>query len=455
MRVFINGKIYIFYSIVLLLFIINVFLKNDVLQYIIGLLALPMLFISFVGASKLFRILGSIFITIGMILFIYSGLSILAIPQKMTSTMPLLAFLTVLPWMNSAARAGRYDRRINELMKVNVSSLGKLYVRSSFTTYTLAAFINLSALSLSQAVLRDNLQKLQKRLRDSFISRTSLRAYALALAWSPMEIMVAITVDATGVSYLTYLPWMLLCSVLLLMLDMLWSKRFYQSIPYQPETNEKRSIRLKQIGLKIIKLFLALAIFLSLVIFIGNQFQLNFILTVTLVIIPFSCGWALIMKRWNSFRTIGWRTWKLHTNRLQNFVVLFLSLAFFTNSLNDTPFLQLIQQPFLASSEYPLIILLLIQFSYLALSMIGVHPVATIGVLIEVLAPLYSTINPLSIGIVLITGSLATATVGTYGITVTLTSMNIQENPYKITLRNMPFALLYGGVGTLLAYILL
>ncbi|MFB4165539.1 hypothetical protein ACE1TI_17450 [Alteribacillus sp. JSM 102045] len=40
----------------------------------------------------------------------------------------------------------------------------------------------------------------------------------------------------------------------------------------------------------------------------------------------------------------------------------------------------------------------------------------------EVLPPLYDMINPASIGIVLITGALATASVGTYGITVTMTA---------------------------------
>ncbi|WP_252313884.1 hypothetical protein [Sinobaca sp. H24] len=123
--------------------------------------------------------------------------------------------------------------------------------------------------------------------------------------------------------------------------------------------------------------------------------------------------------------------------------------------MNETPVLTLMQTPFEAASGFPLAILLLIQFTYLGLSMVGVHPIATIGILMEILPPLYETMNPLSIGIVLITGGLATATVGTFGITVTMTAQNTMQNPYKITYRNMPFALLYGGMGTLIAYLLL
>lgn len=87
--------------------------------------------------------------------------------------------------------------------------------------------------------------------------------------------------------------------------------------------------------------------------------------------------------------------------------------------------------------------------------MFGIHPIATIGVLMEVVTPLYDIMTPLSVGIVLITGALATASVSTYGVTVTITSININQNPYRITLNNMPFTLVYGMVGVLLAYFLL
>jgi hypothetical protein len=452
----VTQHLYLTYSSILFLFVVNMFLKNTFVDYIVGILAIPMLLISFVGATKLFRIIGSIFLTVGMGLFLYSGLPLYKIPLFMTSTMPLLAFLTVLPWMNSIVRAGRFDRRMNEIMKSNVSDLGKMYVRSSFTTYILAAFINLSALSLSQEILMENMAKMKKRLKESFISRTTLRAFAIAIAWSPMEIMVAMTVDATGVSYLTYLPYLLLCSILILFIDWMWGRRRFKSIPYNPiKEGTIRELQPRKIAVQVLQLLAALTVFLALVVTIGNHFKLNFILSVTLVILPFAFGWALLMKRWHSFLAIGWKSWKIRTNSIQNFVVLFISLSLFTSSLNATPFLQLIQRPFLASIENPIVILFLIQLTYLLMCMIGVHPVATIGILSEVLQPLYGLVNPLSMGMVLITGALATATIGAYGVTVTMTSMNTRQNPYRITLRNMPFALFYGTIGTLIGFLLL
>ncbi|MCM3713889.1 hypothetical protein M3202_07310 [Alkalihalobacillus oceani] len=453
---FLFRHLYIFYSAILILYVGNTFISSSLVDYVIGVLAIPMLLLSFKGASRLFRTLGCIFLSIGMLFYFYSGLPILDLPLYMTSTMQLLAFLTVLPWMNSVVHAGRFDRRMNEVMKANVSSLGKLYVRSSFTTYMLCTFVNLSSIPLTQEVLLENLAKAKKKLRDTFISQTTLRGFSLALAWSPMEIIVALTVDATGVSYMTYLPWLIICSVTVLLADWLWGRKKYQSISYEPSgTGAARSLQPRRLVGQIVKLFLALSVFLVAVVTIGNVFQLNFILSVTLVILPFSFIWSILLKRWNSFITIGWRTWKVRTNHMQNFVVLFLSLAFFSSALNETPFLHYIQQPFFAASEYPLLILILIQLTYLVLSMIGVHPIATIGILVEVLQPLYDIMNPLSIGMVLITGALPTAAVGVYGVTVTMTSMITKQNPYRVTWANLPFALVYGGMGVLLGYLLL
>lgn len=457
MKALINEKRYIIYTLMLGIYLVNIFLDHNVLLYMAGIIAIPVFIISFAAASRLFKILGTFFIGAGVILFVVSGESAAQIPIFLTSNMQLLAFLAVLPWMNSVVHAGRFDRKISQLLRADVDDLGKLYARSSITSYLLVCFINLSALPFSQQVLQDNLSAVSKKLRESFVSRTTLRAFAIALAWSPMEIMVAITIDATGVGYAAYLPWLLLCSLLVLAIEMLWGRIEFRKHPYTPANQKMKneSINWKTLIFKIIELFAALSVFLMAVLLIGNWTGFNFILTVTLVLIPFSMCWAFVIQRWHTFRIVGWSMWKQRTTNMQNFVVLFLALGLFSSSLNETPVLTLMQTPFEAASGFPLAILLLIQFTYLGLSMVGVHPIATIGILMEILPPLYETMNPLSIGIVLITGGLATATVGTFGITVTMTAQNTMQNPYKITYRNMPFALLYGGMGTLIAYLLL
>ncbi|MGM8365762.1 hypothetical protein ACLIBG_09820 [Virgibacillus sp. W0181] len=455
MKVHMRNHLYIFYAAVLLLHLSNVFLNIHSLEYVIGLLAIVMIAISFIDASKLFKILGSIFLICGGAMYIQAEVPLIKLPLFMTSNMPLLAFFAVLPWINSAVHVGKYDQRVNELLKENVDHLGKLYGRSLLTSFTLVTFLNLSAINLSQNILSKNLEKVDEKIRNSFISKTTLRAFCLALIWSPMEIAVAIIVDYTEVNYLIYLPWLLLIAIIVLFIDRAIGKLTYQSIPYEAPYTDENELSSMDIYKKVLKLFLALLLFLSTVIGVGHLFQLNFILTVTLVIIPFSALWAIVMKRWNYFRVLAWDVWKRHMNHMQNFVILFTSLAFFSNSLNATAVLDVIQKPFFIFSEYPLIIFIFVLFTYFIMAMLGVHPIATIGILLEVLSPLFNVFNPISIGIVLIVSALATSGSGTYGIAVTMTSINTKQSPYRITLRNLPFTFLMGSVGIMVAYFLL
>lgn len=445
--------LYIFYAIVFACHIMNLFIGSARLNYMIGGLTVVMLAISFVGASKLFVILSSSFLLIGSYLFWQTGEAIAEIPTILTSNLSLLTLLAMLPWMNSVVRSGRFDRSLNTLMKVNVPDLGKLYTRSSAVTLTLAAFLNLSAATISQSVLKESLSHVNQQVRNHFISTTTLRGYSLALLWSPLEILLALPIFLTGVSYVDILPWVLLISVITFTLDSLWGRFYFKKYTY--ETVDAKVVNTKGLGRKVVHLVCALALFLILVIMSGTLFNIDFILTVTLLIFPFAVIWSLVMKRFRSFWAIGWPTWKEKTNTMQNFIILFISLSFFSYSISNATFLVVIERPILYIAEYPIIVFFVIHLLFIALSMFGIHPIATLGILGSLIGLLIDIYNPLSLAIVLVTGAIGTLTVGTYGLLVTLTAMSLEQNPYRITLYNLPYTLLYGSVGILIAYLLL
>lgn len=451
----ISKHLYIFYSIVFLLYIVNVFVESNQLSYLLGILAMMMLFISFFGASKLFKILGSTFFIIGGTLFYSTGQSLTILPTYFVSNIPLLALLAMLPWMNSAVRSGRFDRSLSELIKVNVSDLGKLYPRSSITTLILGAFLNLPATTISQDVLKTILSTLNKNIRDSFVSTATLRGYSLALLWSPLEIMVALAIFTTGVEYVILLPFLIFICVISFLLDAIWGRVYYKKYSYGTDTAKKHHNNMENLMKRIFHFVLSLILFLTLVIVFGNLFQLDFILTVTLLIFPYALIWSLFMKRGSSFWIIGWNTWKTKTNNMRDFIVLFLSLSLFSNSLSNTSFLQIIEKPLFFVSDYPIILLFLIQAVFVFLSMFGIHPIATAGILSGFIPTLLEIYNPVSVALILITGPVATFPVGTYGLLVTLTSVSLNKSPHKITLYNLPYSLLVMIVGTFTAYFLL
>ncbi|MGH2316404.1 hypothetical protein ACRC6Q_01485 [Planococcus sp. SE5232] len=450
-----SKNIYLFYSLVFLIHIINVFLKSEELNYLLGILAIVMLIVSYGKASRLFKILGGAFIIVGVFLYTTTGNPLQEVPPMLVSNLPLLTLLAMLPWMNSVVKSGRFDKNLKQVMEVNVNDLGKLYPRSSIITLVMAAFLNLSSTTIAQDVLKSNLKTFDEKVRNSFINTATLRGYSLALIWSPLEILLAASIFVTGVNYISLLPWLLLISGVTFLLDALWGRLRYQKYEYNHIASVERTIDPKMLIKKLVHLISALAIFLSLVIYLGNRFDLEFIFTVTILILPFSLLWSVLMKRVRSFWIIGWNTWKAKTNTMQNFIVLFISLSFFANSISLTSFLEVIQAPIASMSNKPLLIMITIQLLFIFLSMFGVHPVATIGILGGVISTLINFMNPISLAIVLVTSAVSTLTVGTYGLVVTLTSVNMRQSPYKITLQNLPFALLFGGIGTIIAFLLL
>jgi hypothetical protein len=260
----------------------------------------------------------------------------------------------MLPWMNTVVQSGRFDRSLNQLIKTNVSDLGKLYPRSSIITHTLAAFLNLPAATIAQEVLKTNLTSLPKELRNSFITTATLRGYSLALAWSPLEITLAVAIYTTGVDYVSLLPWLLVIAVVTILSDSQWGRIHYKKYTYGNSFGDKQqNIKVKELTKKVCHLVLSLALFLTLVILLGKLFELGFSLTVTLLIFPFAFVWSIIMKRTRRFWVIGWNTWKTKTNTMQNFFVLFTSpsLSLFSNSLNGLSLLDIIQKPLLLVSE--------------------------------------------------------------------------------------------------------
>ncbi|MGI8314654.1 hypothetical protein [Halobacillus mangrovi] len=450
-----SNYLYIFYSFVFLLDVVHLFWNNSVLYMIIGVLGIIMTAISFPRSDRVFKILGIILLAAG-VFFFFSGESTLReIPLFFAGNISLLFLLSMLPWMNSVVKAGRYNKLLQSLLGSNAKGLGALYVRSEITMVSLAAFLNLSSATISQDLLKEQLKRVKTKVRNSFILMATLRGYSLALLWSPLEILLATSIFITEASYLEVLPWMLLIAVLGISFDSLIGKIFFDKQEIEESSSlENGSGQSKR---KLMQFITALVLFLSVVVFLGNVVQLDFLFAVTISIFPFALLWAVLVKRRKSFLHIGWPTWKWKTNHLSNFIVLLLTLSFLTETLNASPYLKYLQDPIVALEGNPLLIMLFIQAAFLVMTLLGVHPIATMGIFGGVSELLIGTFPPVTLTILLSACAIATVPSAPYGLIVTITSVALRMNPYQIVLRNLPYSLLLGflGIGVALLTLLI
>src|SRR5699024_8351768 len=211
-----------------------------------------------------------------------------------TSNLPLLMFFSLLPWIGTVVKVGGLDESITDMIQDRANRVDKIYGSSVFTTYFLGIFLNISAIYIIQRVLNDLFKKAEVSLRNEFIIKSTLRAFALAVIWSPLEVIVGLTVDSTGVSYFKLLPSLLLTSVLLCLIEVFLTIREFNGITINSEFDEINSSALKK---SIIKMIILLISFLSVVMFFNMNSELGFVLTVALIIVPFSFVAAFVMKR--------------------------------------------------------------------------------------------------------------------------------------------------------------
>jgi hypothetical protein len=444
---------FLLYNLLILFYLVTLFFQNQTVEYITGILAIAAIVMSFKFSGGLYKVTSIVFLLSGLGIFIYLGMPLVSIPYYMSSTLMILALFYVLPFVNAIVVTGRYDQSASMLLKAKLTNLGQLYSRGLIVSFILGIFLNVATVTVTENVLRKNMKHSLSKIRDVFTSQAVLRGYALSLTWSPMEIIVAVTIDVTGVDYLEFLPWLLLFSVTLLAIEYMIPFR-YRKVNLEKSEENKENIDKRNI-LKILSLFLFLVLFIVIISFISNVFELSFLTAVTLVIPPFTLLWALLIRRLNKFLSYGIRKWQQRVKGMNNFFLLFLSLGFFISILQKSGYITIFNQPLMSLQNQPIILFILIQVLFLGLAMVGFHPLVTISMVGEVVQPLLLAINPLSIGIVLITSALSTVMAGPFNITVSLMSDILKRNPYRISLFNIGFAFLFSTFGTILAVVLL
>ncbi|MEK3917056.1 hypothetical protein [Paenibacillus sp. FSL H7-0331] len=441
----------IFYSLLVLTFVLQTLIGSTWLLIVEGSLAIVCLAISMHDARRMFQIAGSLFIAAGIACMIWGQLPISQLPLLMTSNVMLISLLYMLPFINRVIRIGGYDRHLSRWLHVKSGNLGSLYVRSLAVSYLLSLFLFFAALPLVHKVLKKHLQHQEQGLANRFIASAILRGFGIVALWSPVEPLVATAVLITGVSYMSLLPWMLGLSVLMFIAGGLWGLSYRR---IKDEAMIQATAKAPSWPKTITFLF-ALLLLITLAFLLQSALHLSFFTAMTFVLLPFSIVWAIALRRLGRFVAAI----RLHGREgivgLRHLLVLFLSFGFFNSAVSKSPLFHLVEGSVQSISHWPSLLLIVIFLVCFLLPVAGIHPLVVMGVFGFLLQPVLVIMNPLSIAMVLITSCLCSSFMGTFNSTVTIMSGLLRVNPYRITAWNLGFGLLFGGTGVLVSYLLL
>jgi len=440
------------YSSVILLYIVNRFASVPALTYIIGILAFTALVTAFFRSSGLYRKSGIFFFTGGLLLFFYNGTPIETFFLHFDTMLGILSLFFVLPFMNTIIRTGHYDSHLRKLLQHGAGDLNKLYKRSFLISHFLGLFLNIATIPLVHNTLRQSLSSIKTKLAQKFYSQSILRGYALCLAWSPIEIMVIISLDMTGFTYVYLFPFIVSIVLFMFLSDWLFARKKYQGMALPIESEAAYSTR--KVVSKITQMMGMLAFLVLTATLLEYLFNKGFLFSIVLSIIPVSVLWAASIKRLRRYFTIALPVFKARTLGLSNFFFLFLSAGFFVETLSASDFMNYLEFVFVNSTDYILVLYFLIGLYFFVSAFAGFHPLVSIALLGEVLAPVMNEIGSISLTLVLITSSLATAIYSPFNLSVSLLSNQLGITPYKISGWNLPFSLYYVTVSIFIAYAL-
>lgn len=431
-------RVYV-YTTLIILYIVSRFISESIVHYSVGILGIIAIVVSAFYARGIYAISGTIFFILGTILFIFTKQPWYTFILHFEQVLGLLSLFFVLPFMNSLIHVGRYDQNLSILLQNKITNLSKLYRRSFGVCYLLGLFLNIATIPLLVKSLNATLRDLPKNTVNKYYTQNLLRAYALCLIWSPMEVMVSTTIDIANVKYYMILPILLFIALMAVMFDWLLSSCKYKNIPIS--FDDQRVGRLKNVYQKVAQLVGVLVLFILIVSLVQHVLNNGFLFSVVLLIVPFAILWAILISKIRRYMVIAIRHWKERTNGLANYFFMFLSAGLFVEMLSQTKLLSALEPIFELTTERTLLLYLMIGAYFLVTSLIGFHPLVGLTLLAEILQPILPKVPAIPLAVTLICCSLSTVMYSPYNISISILADELKTNPYRLGLWNIGFAI--------------
>lgn len=445
------------YPTLIISYLISRFVDSAAVSYLVGILSLLAIVISFKYAKGLYLYSGLFFGLAGMVLFFIQKKPFGSILFQFDSMLGIMSLFVVLPFLNSIIRAGRYDMSLSLFLRRGAAHLDTLYKRSFFISHTLGLFLNIATIPLLKSALDKTLTSLSAELKNKFLSQSLLRGYAFCLMWSPLEILVLTSLDITGASYLFVLMPSAILILLFMGIDGAISRHKYGDISLYnaPLQNNRDAAGLnRRLKRKLFEMLFMLLILVILTTFFQRIFNQGFLVSVVFMIMPVSFIWALFIKKPKRYIVTAVPHWKERTKGLGNYFFMFLCAGLFVRMLDSSGALRFLENLFQIHADKTLAVFSCIGLFFLITSLIGFHPLVSISMLSEMIPPVINVNSPIPLTVVLIFCSLSTVMYSPFNLSASILSDLLRVNPYKICKWNVLFAIGIMAVSILFAFFL-
>ncbi|MCA1055207.1 hypothetical protein LCM10_09425 [Rossellomorea aquimaris] len=433
----------------IILYLLNELFKGMGLSTIISVICLIIVLMTIWKVGRFVRVIGGIFIILGMIMLIQGD----AGPREMLLSFgPMLNLLTLfalVPLLALPIKLGNYSDHIQGFISRRVRSSTSLYSLTSGISYFFSIFMNLATLPMTYFSVRPAADGFPLENRERFMSRAITHGFSMPLMWAPVTPIVGIVIDMTGVKWGTMLPYVLPLSVIGLLLDWYtggYRKRnrtpFRTSSAIDETAATMEGSKGKGAG-KLSHILIAILLFNIVISIMEHSLSLSFLIVVSLLVIPFSFAWCLLLGQARTFTTGLVDHYNHHLWKMKDQFFIFLSAGFFISAIEFSGTDHVVNG-WITSFKNVVgieIFVLFIPLIPLALAFIGLHPAVALALLAGTLDPHSLDISPYILTVSMLAGAVSAFLMGPYNATIGLMSTIVKTSSYKVSNWNAVFTI--------------
>ncbi|MDF2960487.1 MAG: hypothetical protein K0S39_2222 [Paenibacillus sp.] len=363
------------------LFLIQYFVQSDWLQYILAIFAVIAFFGSIALARKVPKVFSILMFTAGVVLTGLKGEGIDAAAQGVTSNIPLLTLLVLVPLLSIPFKLGGFFDSILLYLRRFRNNPGNLFTGISTVLFFLGPILNLGSIRIVHELIKD------LRLNSTFLSKAYLVGFSTTILWSPYYAAVGVVLLYLHVSIGSYMTYGFGLAVLFLLIGNLMFRLWAKKQTFDTETaSEARMTPDHRRRLKI----LPFIIFSLMLITIVTEFTTHWsmLVLVSLLSLLFPVVWCLFSKQWEPLKThlIDYRDKGVPF--MNNEIIMYISAGFFGQSLKGSTFGQGINEfmTYLSQASF-LLFALFIVITMISITFIGIHQVVVVTVLATQMDP--------------------------------------------------------------------
>lgn len=446
---------------VIVLFFISTLLPQTDIGLLISILCMIIILCTFWNAKRFVQILGSTFLVLGFVLLLTSGAHWYHYFLSFGPMLDLLTLFTLVPILGIPIKIGGYSNSIETIIQKKVKTSGILYILTSGISYFFSIFMNLATLPMTYYSISPMLKSFPIKHENRFMSRAITRGFAMPLIWAPVTPIVGIVIAMTGVSWVSILPYVIPLSILGIILD--W---YIGARKSNKKINEKNDISVTEMAAaaeypnnnanrpgRVFQILLAIIIFTVLISFAEAQFTFSFLILVSLMVIPFSFIWSILLKKGREFIVQLLDHFQSFSDSMKDQFFIYLSAGFFISTIKVSHTDELLNSWIIGvinviGVEFFLILLPLIPLGF---AFLGLHPAVSLSLMAGALNPSTIGISPQILTVAMLAGAVSAFLVGPYNATIGLMGNITKESSYKISNWNLSFTLLF--VGCVMVYL--